>query len=53
MKKYQYVDNQNYPDVQILLEVEAENILEADEVYKKMFGVDVKKHPWVGCKIGL
>lgn len=48
MNTYTYFDHKKE---QLLLQVEAENILEADKVFKEKTGIDAVKAPYIGCSI--
>lgn len=46
--KFKYIDNKKH---EVLLEVEAETIAEADEKLKDKTGLNAVKCPWIGCQI--
>jgi hypothetical protein len=48
---FTYVDNTDYPKVEVVFECDATNILEADALYKEATGKDVRTQPVIGCQI--
>ena len=51
MKKFKYWNNKNCHRGELLAEIEAKDILEADEKFKEKTGLVVVKCPWIGCEI--
>ena len=49
MKTYIYRDNST-PEKKIVFQCKAENILEADLLYKEATGKDVVKQFYIGCE---
>lgn len=49
MNHYIYYDNKVIWRGGIAFECDAENILEADKLFKEATGKDVVKMPWIGC----
>ena len=48
--KYTYIDYQEKPP-KIIFQCEADNILEADHLYKVATGKNVSKQAHIGCQI--
>ena len=49
--KFKYWNNKQSARGSLLLEVSANDILEADKELKEKTGLDVIKCPWIGCEI--
>jgi predicted double-glycine peptidase len=51
MKNFTYWSNNGKCHEKMLLEVHAENVLVADEEFKKVTGIEPVKTPWVGMSV--
>jgi len=51
LKRFIYKNRGGKPLEGFPVVIDAEDILKADEIFKKQTGIDPVKSPWVGCSV--